>query len=148
MQMLMRSSSQLHQHGLGGFRAVHDAVLLLHFYFQGDAQTDMHEVSYVDPEYHRLSCQLLLVHFPCDLLIAWRSLIRFFMDRVIFPDGRMKAKYAMEITDILRHLSFEARRGVEKCLLNVLSGIQGGKLRFSAGDRWTPDSLLSSMHGE
>ncbi|KAK9427125.1 hypothetical protein V1505DRAFT_318100 [Lipomyces doorenjongii] len=64
------------------------------------------------------------------------------------PDGSLKAKYTMQMTDVLGHLSLEARRGVEKCLLNMLCGTKGGKLRFSAEDSWTPDSLLSSMHGE
>jgi hypothetical protein len=67
---------------------------------------------------------------------------------VNLPNGSLKTKYAMQMTDVLGHLSLEARRGVEKCLLNMLCGTKGGKLRFSGEDSWTPDSLLSSMHGE
>ncbi|KAK9235706.1 hypothetical protein V1525DRAFT_347776 [Lipomyces kononenkoae] len=182
VQMLMRTSSQLHQHGLEGFRAVHDAVLLLHFHFQDD---DMHEVGYAGLEYHRLACLCLISVLLQESLTStaaiptspgsfstrscnslansdtllhgsrnlWEGSVRnlhslLFEHVITFPNGWMKAKYAMEITDILRHLSLEARRGVERCLLNVLSGIKGGKLRFSAEDRWTPDSMLSSMHGE
>ncbi|KAK9320202.1 hypothetical protein V1517DRAFT_264826 [Lipomyces orientalis] len=185
IQMLMRSSSQLYQHGLGGFRAVHDAVLQLHFYFQCDARTDVHEVGYATPEDDRLACLFLISVLLQGSLTStaalpispgsfstrpnnslaildtslhesrnlWegsvgnlRSLL--YEHVITVPDGWMKAKYAMDITDILRHLSLEARRGVEKCLLNILSGTNGAKLRFSHEDSWTPDSLLSSMHGE
>lgn len=65
------------------------------------------------------------------------------------PSGASsKAKYAMQMTDVIEHLSAEARRGTEKCLLNMLCGREGGKRRFSVEDSWTPDSLLSSVHGE
>ena len=64
------------------------------------------------------------------------------------PDGAAKIDYVMKMTDVLGHLSLEARRGVEKCLLNMLCRAQEGKLFFLADDSWTPDSLLSSVHGQ
>ncbi|KAK9491414.1 hypothetical protein V1508DRAFT_357993 [Lipomyces doorenjongii] len=184
MRTLMRSSSQLYQQGLRVYPAVHDAVLLLHFHFQLDAQTSMHDGP--TPEYDRLACLLFISvllqesmsststatlptsdSFPrppsnslaiLDVSLQesrnlWEGsvanmhlfLFHHFMN---LPDGSLKTKYAVQMTDVLGHLSLEARRGVEKCLLNLLCGTKGGKLRFSAEDSWTPDSLLSSMHGE
>lgn len=64
------------------------------------------------------------------------------------PDGAAKIDYVMKMTDVLGHLSLEARRGVEKCLLNMLCRAREGKIWFSADDGWTPDSLLSSVHGQ
>ncbi|KAK9243423.1 hypothetical protein V1506DRAFT_463005 [Lipomyces tetrasporus] len=188
MRTLMRSSSQLYQQGLAVYPAVHDAVLLLHFYFQLDAQTSMHEASCSTPEYDRLACLLFIsvllqesmsssytstatpptsdsFSSPSSNSLAildvslqesrnmWEGSVGnmhlfLFHHFVNLPNGSLKTKYAMQMTDVLGHLSLEARRGVEKCLLNMLCGTNGGKLRFSGEDSWTPDSLLSSMHGE
>ncbi|KAF7585567.1 hypothetical protein BBP40_010649 [Aspergillus hancockii] len=64
------------------------------------------------------------------------------------PDGAAKIDYVMKMTDVLGHLSLEARRGVEKCLLNMLCRAREGKVWFLVDDGWTPDSLLSSVHGQ
>ncbi|KAK9344716.1 fungal-specific transcription factor domain-containing protein [Lipomyces starkeyi] len=63
-------------------------------------------------------------------------------------DGTLKTKYCMQMTDVLEHVSHETRRGVEKCLLNMLCRTKGGRMAFSVEDGWTPESLLSSIHGE
>ncbi|KAE8309787.1 hypothetical protein BDV41DRAFT_419970 [Aspergillus transmontanensis] len=63
-------------------------------------------------------------------------------------DGAAKIDYVMKMTDVLGHLSLEARRGVEKCLLNMLCRAREGKMWFLTDDGWTPDSLLSSVHGQ
>ncbi|KAK9369429.1 hypothetical protein V1509DRAFT_563093 [Lipomyces kononenkoae] len=189
MRTLMRSSSKLHQYGLGEFRGVHDAVLLLYFYFQRDAQTYANdEAGYATPEYDRLTCLFFIsivlqesMSSPYTFLpvlstpgssamssgnslamldaslngsrTLWEGSVRnlhlFLFDHLVnFPDGSLKTTYAMQMTAILKNLSIEARRGVEKCLLNMLCGTKGGRLRFPGEDSWTPDSLLSSMHGE
>ncbi|KAE8376119.1 hypothetical protein BDV26DRAFT_294351 [Aspergillus bertholletiae] len=64
------------------------------------------------------------------------------------PDGAAKIDYVMKMTDVLGHLSLEARRGVEKCLLNMLCRAREGKVWAFTDDGWTPDSLLSSVHGQ
>ncbi|KAK9235840.1 hypothetical protein V1525DRAFT_347461 [Lipomyces kononenkoae] len=188
MRTLMRSSSQLYQHGLGEYRAVHETVLLLYFHFQHDAQIYEHEASRDTPEYDRLACLFFIsvllqeslsssytpapalptsgyFSMPSSNSLAvldstlnesrslWEGSVQslhllLFEHFVNVPDGSLKARYAIQMTDVLRHLSLEARRGVEKCLLNLLAGTKGGKLRFSGENSWTPDSLLSSMHGE
>ncbi|KAJ9193479.1 transcriptional regulator family: Fungal Specific TF [Paecilomyces variotii] len=70
-----------------------------------------------------------------------------FRDFTGLPDGPQKMKYVLNMTDVLRCMSVESRRGVEKCLLNMLCRTKGSELRFSPDDDWTPDSLLSSFHG-
>jgi hypothetical protein len=64
------------------------------------------------------------------------------------PDGEHKVNYIMELADVLSALSLDARRGVEKCLLNMIchAGNKGTKLLVDDG--WTPDSLLSSIRGQ
>lgn len=70
-----------------------------------------------------------------------------FHDFTSLPEGPQKMKYVLHMADVLRCMSDEARRGVEKCLLNMLCRIKGSELRFHSDDDWTPDSLLSSFHG-
>ncbi|KAB8238030.1 uncharacterized protein BDW43DRAFT_262897 [Aspergillus alliaceus] len=64
------------------------------------------------------------------------------------PDGVAKIDYVMKMTDVLGYLSLEARRGVEKCLLNMLCRARDGKEPLLTDDGWTPDSLLSSVRGQ
>lgn len=63
-------------------------------------------------------------------------------------DGAQRLKYVVQMTDVISQLSLEAQVGVEKCLLNMLCRTQDGRLPFPADGGWTPDSLLSSLHGE
>lgn len=68
----------------------------------------------------------------------------------LFKEGVFKVVYVMNLVQVLGTLSLEARQGVEKCLLNLLYCL-GGNNKYSntllVDDGWTPDSLLSSMHG-
>lgn len=68
----------------------------------------------------------------------------------LFKEGETKVIYVMDLVQVLGTLSLEARQGVEKCLLNLLYSL-GNNSRFHntllIDDGWTPDSLLSSMHG-
>lgn len=63
-------------------------------------------------------------------------------------NGIQKIDYIRGMVDILSSLSIEARRGVEKCLINLLCRSKNKGERFLIDDGWTPDSLLSSMHGQ
>jgi hypothetical protein len=62
------------------------------------------------------------------------------------PDCDRKAKYVLDMTNVLRPMSGEARRGVERCLLKILWQAQSGD-DASYDESWTPDTLLSSLHG-
>lgn len=62
-------------------------------------------------------------------------------------DGFQKIDYITNMADVLNRLSIEARRGVEKCLINLLCRSKD-KETFLIDDGWTPDSLLSSVHGQ
>lgn len=66
----------------------------------------------------------------------------------LFEEGQYKVNYFMDLVQVLGTLSLEARQGVEKCLLNLLYCL-GNEENNSllAEDGWSPDSLLSSMHG-
>lgn len=65
----------------------------------------------------------------------------------LFDSGDFKINYVKELVGVLSTLSLEARQGVEKCLLNLFYSLgrrgNGGLI----DDGWTPDSLLSSVHG-
>lgn len=63
-------------------------------------------------------------------------------------DGPQKIDYIRRIVEVLSHLSLEAGVGIEKCLLNMLCRTQATQSTFLVDDGWTPDSLLSSMHGQ
>ncbi|KAJ5721996.1 hypothetical protein N7488_000031 [Penicillium malachiteum] len=62
-------------------------------------------------------------------------------------EGNSKVTYVMDLVQVLGMLSFEARQGVEKCLLNLLYCIGNDNDTLFIDDGWTPDSLLSSMQG-
>ncbi|KAJ6123344.1 transcriptional regulator family: Fungal Specific TF [Penicillium capsulatum] len=74
--------------------------------------------------------------------ILYESFIR------LHNEGQWKMKYAMNLVQVLGTLSMEARQGVEKCLLSLLYQL-GNKTQTTilADDGWSPDSLLSSIHG-
>jgi hypothetical protein len=63
-------------------------------------------------------------------------------------DGPQKIDYIRRMVDVLSHLSLEAGVGVEKCLLNMLCRTRAAQSTFLVDNSWTPDSLLSSMHGQ
>lgn len=65
----------------------------------------------------------------------------------LFTEGEFKVNYVMDLVQVLGTLSLEARQGVEKCLLNLLYSLGNSNNTLFIDDGWTPDSLLSSMHG-
>lgn len=74
-------------------------------------------------------------------VILFESLTR------LFEEGEFKVNYVMDLVQVLNSLSFEARHGVAKCLLNLLYCLWKNNTTMLIDDGWTPDSLLSSMHG-
>ncbi|KAL2839802.1 hypothetical protein BJY01DRAFT_219001 [Aspergillus pseudoustus] len=58
-----------------------------------------------------------------------------------------KVNYVTSLICVLSTLSLEARQGVEKCLLNLLYCLGNNNNVTLTDEGWTPDSLLSSMHG-
>jgi hypothetical protein len=65
-----------------------------------------------------------------------------------YPGALQKIEYVRRMTEVLGQVSLEARIGVEKCLLNMLCRTKDAQTAFLVDDGWTPDSLLSSMHGQ
>lgn len=74
-------------------------------------------------------------------VILFESLTR------LFEEGEFKVNYVMDLVQVLNTLSLEARQGVEKCLFNLLYCLGNSNTTMLIDDGWTPDSLLSSMHG-
>ncbi|KAJ5632206.1 hypothetical protein N7490_008545 [Penicillium lividum] len=66
---------------------------------------------------------------------------------MLFAEGQSKVDYVMALVQVLGTLSLEARQGVEKCLLNLLYCLGDNKKSLLVDDGWSPDSLLSSIHG-
>ncbi|KAJ6085085.1 hypothetical protein N7499_004714 [Penicillium canescens] len=66
----------------------------------------------------------------------------------LFEEGQSKVNYVVDLVQVLGTLSLEARQGVEKCLLNLLYYLGNNDNNALLVDEgWSPDSLLSSMHG-
>lgn len=64
-----------------------------------------------------------------------------------FEEGPHKMNYNVNLVQVLGTLSLEARQGVQRCLLNLLYQIGESKDSVWMNDGWSPDSLLSSIHG-
>ena len=65
-----------------------------------------------------------------------------------FPEGAQKTIYASQMAQVLGSLSSEARHGVERCLLHILHPVgDRAETMLIEDDGWTPDSLLSTVHG-
>ncbi|KAI0815961.1 tachykinin family protein [Xylaria sp. FL0064] len=60
------------------------------------------------------------------------------------PPSRLR--YALDLTDILGSMSAEARRGVERCMLQILCQALM-EARTTLDYDWTPDSLLACIEG-
>lgn len=97
-----------------------------------------------------------LEHFLKDSRLLWsnsvHSLRHILHDSVekLFENGEYKVNYIEDMVQVLGTLSLEARRGVEKCLINLLYCLGSNNNsadNFLVDDGWSPDSLLSSMHG-
>lgn len=78
------------------------------------------------------------------------GLLSFLRDHLAntYADGTSTTSYIMQTINVISHLSLEAQRGLEKCLLNMLSRTRDGSVPFLSNDGWTPDSLLSSIRGQ
>lgn len=173
MRNLMGMSSQLYMDGLLVFPSLYDAVLLIRNDFMLEAQT--YKTQYLASDYDRLVClfaisimvqesvSLTLLSPANELAVLDLSLqtsrddwmgsihsLRFYLHNHFvnsYPNGVLKIEYVMQMTDVIKHLSLEAHRGIEKCLLNMLCRTREGRLPFYMDDGGTPDSLLSSVHG-
>ena len=55
--------------------------------------------------------------------------------------------YVFSLTKVVGSLSSEARNGIEMCLLHLLCRAPANAARDESYE-WTPDALLSSIHGE
>ncbi|KAL4891107.1 fungal-specific transcription factor domain-containing protein [Aspergillus ambiguus] len=66
---------------------------------------------------------------------------------LLFEEGAFKFGYITDLVQVLDTLSVEARQGVIKCLINLLHRLGNKHHGLLVDDGWTPDSLLSSMHG-
>lgn len=64
-----------------------------------------------------------------------------------FEEGPHRMDYTINLVQVLGTLSLEARQGVQRCLLNLLYQIGESKDSALMDDGWSPDSLLSSIHG-
>ncbi|KAJ5104755.1 hypothetical protein NUU61_002102 [Penicillium alfredii] len=65
----------------------------------------------------------------------------------LYGIGDFKVNYVVELVKVLSMLSLEARRGVEKCLLNLFYSLGDRGNMALIDDGWTPDSLLSTVRG-
>lgn len=173
MRNLVGMSSQLYMDGLLAFPSLYSAILLIRddFMFQGQA----YKTKYLASDYDRLACLFAIsimvqesvsMNFACpenELAVLDRSLqaschdwvtsthsLRSFLHSYFVnshPKGSLKIEYVTQMTDVIKHLSLQAHRGIEKCLLNMLCRTREGRLPFYVDDGGTPDSLLSSVHG-
>ncbi|KAJ6440139.1 tachykinin family protein [Purpureocillium lavendulum] len=66
-----------------------------------------------------------------------------------FPDKAQTTEYVLNLTSVMGAANHEARRGVERCLLHILFQAQSSPQDHghTVHDGWTPDTLLSSLHG-
>lgn len=55
--------------------------------------------------------------------------------------------YVLNMAGMVSRMSVDTRRGVERCLLHILRQVPAS-VSFSLDDTWTPDGLLSSIHGD
>lgn len=173
MRNLMGMSAQLYMKGLLVFPSLYSAVLLIRDNFEIDGKTPQNQ--YLAADYDRLACLFaisiivqesvsLSYSAPANELAildlalqssqdTWSGsvhLLRAFLHNHLinnYPNGAAKTNYVMQMTDVVSHLSLEAHKGIEKCLLNMLCRTRDGREPFYTGDGGNPDALLSSVHG-
>lgn len=171
MRNLMGMSSHLYMGGLSVYPSLYDAVLFI----RNDLQVESQKCKTRESNYNRLACLFAITIMVQDSVSlaysaqsnelaildmslqiyrhAWEgsiNLLRSFLHNHFvnsYPNGGLKIDYVMQMTDIVSHLSLEAQKGIEKCLLNMLCRTWDGKLPFFVDDGGTPDSLLSTVHG-
>lgn len=175
IRTLMNVASRQYMEGLSIFPSLYHALLLVRMDFENQAQknfsfasssydrlTCLFSVSVMVQE--SISSASVIPSTSTDSLAlldaslgasldTWGSsvhnLTRFLHHHILnfCPDGAHKISYILHTIEVISHLSIEAQRGVEKCLLNILCRSSSGYVMFLADDGWTPDSLLSSVHG-
>lgn len=86
---------------------------------------------------------------------VWRESIpqleAFLLNHFMNQLGNMnRAKYVLQMTEVLTSLSREARNGVERCLLNMFNGryARDSLAEGAEGGGWTVDELLMTIHGQ
>lgn len=175
MRTLMSVASHLYMNGLSIFPSLYDALLFVRTDFEEQAQNACYSVSDYERLTCLFSISVLvqesvsssaarrcpssmnsLALLDASLDAArpcWGSSIHKLMVFLhshflnFYLDGEQKIGYISQTVDVITHLSFEALRGVEKCLVNMLCRSPDGNVAFLVDDGWTPDSLLSSVHG-
>jgi len=175
MRTLMSVASRLYMDGLSIFPSLYDALLFVRRDFEEQAQSICYSASDYERLTCLFSISVMvqesvsstapgrdpssvnsLALLDASLDAArpsWESSITRLMEFLrnhflnFYTDGAQKISYILQTVDVITHLSFEALRGVEKCLINMLCRSRNGKVAFLVDDGWTPDSLLSSVHG-
>lgn len=56
------------------------------------------------------------------------------------------SSYALHMATVISYMSQETRRGLERTLLNILPHVPA--MGWQVENEWTPDALLSSIHGD
>lgn len=56
------------------------------------------------------------------------------------------SSYALHMATVISYMSQETRRGLERTLLNILPHVPA--MGWQVESEWTPDALLSSIHGD
>ncbi len=70
-----------------------------------------------------------------------------FLDWMASPESAQTTNYIQQMAHVLGSLSSEARRGVERCLVSILHPTDDAGEKMHLDESWTPDLLLSSVHG-
>lgn len=85
----------------------------------------------------------------CELL--WASSLQNLVD-VLLQDGQgllnnpARVHYIKNLMEVVNSLSWDARRGLERCLLHILGADMTGE-NGTEQQMWTVDSLLAEMRG-
>ena len=87
-----------------------------------------------------------------DRRLEWQDSVEglhglLFFDLMASPDSAQTTNYIQQMAHVLGSLSSEARRGVERCLVYILHPIDDIGEKLDLDESWTPDLLLSSVHG-
>jgi len=176
MRTFLTSSPELGINGLRRYGAVQDSLLLLRADMKQYTLNPPQDDACSEHEFARLACLfficvLLQASAPAgdaasplaapnnfDLMDAslqardiWSGSVEdlhtaLFHHFAQLLDSPQTTNYVLQMTNVLASLSREARRGVEKCLLQILSPVESDD-DGSPLDDWTPDSLLSSLRG-
>ena len=177
MRTLRSSATKFREYTLPSYTAIQDALELLKMDSQRGTPLSSPEASCTDHELARLSCLLLIsviLHgtlasgdvspslAPCTLFgldkylqerrLEWQGCVEdlhslLFLDLMASPESTQTTDYIQQMAHVLGSLSSEARTGVERCLVYILHPTEDAGEQIRLDDSWTPDLLLSSVHG-